>query len=162
MKRLYSVIPAPYPVVGSNRQVRGKLQRESTLFRYLKILSVSSRNDWIPVPRLRTSRTSFTGMTTFYEFSNLLFLSSMEARRLEGGASRARSGERKASQGNFILVVPLDPPYPARAGRGTCRSGKLIIFLASFAFATSLPNSPAILTTLATNSALLLARTPFE
>jgi hypothetical protein len=24
-----AVIPAPYPVVGSNRQVRGKLQRES-------------------------------------------------------------------------------------------------------------------------------------
>ena len=25
-----AVIPAPYPVVGSNRQVRGKLQRESS------------------------------------------------------------------------------------------------------------------------------------
>ena len=24
------VIPAPYPVVGSNRQVRGKLQRETS------------------------------------------------------------------------------------------------------------------------------------
>jgi hypothetical protein len=30
-----------------------------------------------------------------------------------GGASR---------KGNFILIVPLDPAYPARAGRGTCRS----------------------------------------
>jgi hypothetical protein len=29
-RRVFSVIPAPYPVVGSNRQVRGKLQQESS------------------------------------------------------------------------------------------------------------------------------------
>jgi hypothetical protein len=68
LKKLFSVIPALYPVVGSNRQVRGKLQQESSLLSYLEILSVSSRNDWIRVPRLRASRTRFTGMTTFYEF----------------------------------------------------------------------------------------------
>ena len=97
-------------MVGSNRQVRGKLQQESSLFRYLEFL-------WIPV---------FTGMTTFYEFINLLFLSSMEARRPEGAASRARSGEQNVSQGNFILIVPLDPAYkagltghlPATEGKG--------------------------------------------
>jgi hypothetical protein len=36
------------------------------------------------------------------------------------GASRARSGERKASKGNIVLIVPLYPAYPALAGRGTC------------------------------------------
>src|SRR4030043_2416668 len=61
LKKLFSVIPAPY-------KVRGKLRQESSLLSYLEILSVSSRNDWIPVPRLRASRTRFTGMTTFYEF----------------------------------------------------------------------------------------------
>ncbi len=45
MKRLFSVIPAPY-------QVRDKLQQESSLFNYLEL-------PWIPV---------FTGMTIFYEF----------------------------------------------------------------------------------------------
>jgi hypothetical protein len=35
-----------------------------------------------------------------------------EAPRLQGGASR---------KGNFILIVPLDPAYPAETGRGTCR-----------------------------------------
>jgi hypothetical protein len=29
------------------------------------------------------------------------------------GASRARSGERKASQRNFIFIVPLDPAHGA-------------------------------------------------
>ncbi len=42
LKSLLSVIPAPYPVVGSNRQLRGKLQQESSLFRCLEFL-------WIPV-----------------------------------------------------------------------------------------------------------------
>ena len=31
----------------------------------------------------------------------------------KGGASR---------KGNLIYIVPLDPAYPALAGRGTCRS----------------------------------------
>ena len=35
-----------------------------------------------------------------------------EAPRPHRGASR---------KGNFILIVPLDPAYPAKAGRGTCR-----------------------------------------
>jgi hypothetical protein len=47
---------------------------------------------------------------------------SFEAPRPQGGASRARSGEQNVSQGNFLYIVPLDPAYPARAGRGTCRS----------------------------------------
>jgi hypothetical protein len=33
--------------------------------------------------------------------------------RLKGGASR---------EGNLIYIVPLDPAYPALAGRGTFRS----------------------------------------
>jgi hypothetical protein len=45
-----------------------------------------------------------------------------EAPRPESGASRARSGEPKASKGDIVLIVPLDPVYPASAGRGTCRS----------------------------------------
>jgi len=45
-----------------------------------------------------------------------------EAPRPQGGASRARSGEQNVSKRNFILMVPLDPAYPALAGRGTCRS----------------------------------------
>jgi len=49
LKKPFLVIPVPYPVVGSNRQVRDKLQQESSLFSYFEILSVSSRNDWIPV-----------------------------------------------------------------------------------------------------------------
>ncbi len=44
-----------------------------------------------------------------------------EAPRPQAGASRARSGERKVSKGNIVLIVPLDPAYPALAGRGTCR-----------------------------------------
>ena len=39
----------------------------------------------------------------------------------QDGTSRARSGERNASKENFILIVPLDPAYPDRSGRGTCR-----------------------------------------
>ena len=31
----------------------------------------------------------------------------------DAGASRARSGERKASKRNFILIVPLHPAYKA-------------------------------------------------
>ena len=45
-----------------------------------------------------------------------------EAPRLQDGASRARSGEQNVSQGDLIYIVPLDPAYPARAGRGTSRS----------------------------------------
>jgi hypothetical protein len=44
-----------------------------------------------------------------------------EAPRPQGGASRARSGEQDASQGSFVHIVPLDPTYPALAGRGTFR-----------------------------------------
>jgi len=36
-----------------------------------------------------------------------------EAPRPQGGASRARSGERLASKGNFVHIVPLDPAYKA-------------------------------------------------
>jgi hypothetical protein len=36
-----------------------------------------------------------------------------EAPRPQGGASR---------RGNFVHIVPLDPAYPALAGRGTFRS----------------------------------------
>ncbi len=36
-----------------------------------------------------------------------------EAPRLQGAASRARSGEWKASKRNTVLVVPLDPAYMA-------------------------------------------------
>jgi len=36
-----------------------------------------------------------------------------EARRSQGGASRARSGEQNASKGNFIHIVPLNPGYEA-------------------------------------------------
>ena len=32
-----------------------------------------------------------------------------EAPRPQAGASRARSGERKASKRNIVLIVPLDP-----------------------------------------------------
>ncbi len=42
-----------------------------------------------------------------------------EAPRPQGGASRARSGKPDASKGSFIPIVPLDPFYPALAGRGT-------------------------------------------
>jgi hypothetical protein len=41
-----------------------------------------------------------------------------EAPRLQGGASR---------KGNFILIVPLDPAYPAETGRGTCRPNSYIL-----------------------------------
>ncbi len=44
-----------------------------------------------------------------------------EAPRPQAGASRARSGERDASKGNIVLIVPLDPTYKA-GSRGTCRS----------------------------------------
>ena len=36
-----------------------------------------------------------------------------EAPRPQAGASRARSGERKVSKGNIVLIVPLDPAYEA-------------------------------------------------
>jgi len=36
-------------------------------------------------------------------------------------ASRARSDEQDASKGSFIHIVPLNPAYPALAGRGTFR-----------------------------------------
>jgi hypothetical protein len=36
-----------------------------------------------------------------------------EAPRPQAGASRARSGERDASKGNIILIVPLDPAHKA-------------------------------------------------
>ncbi|MGB7574987.1 MAG: hypothetical protein WBN53_14140 [Thermodesulfobacteriota bacterium] len=36
-----------------------------------------------------------------------------EAPRPQAGASRARSGERKASKGNIVLIAPLDPAYKA-------------------------------------------------
>ena len=47
-----------------------------------------------------------------------------EAPRPQAGASRARSGERKVSKGNIVLIVPLNPAYkawlaeylPAKAG----------------------------------------------
>ena len=29
------------------------------------------------------------------------------------------SGEQNMSKGNFFYIVPLDPAYPAQAGRGT-------------------------------------------
>ncbi len=45
-----------------------------------------------------------------------------EAPRPQSGASRARSGEPKASKGDTVLIVPPDPVYPASAGRGLCRS----------------------------------------
>ena len=32
------------------------------------------------------------------------------------------SGEQNVSKGNTGLIVPLDPAYPALAGRGTFRS----------------------------------------
>jgi hypothetical protein len=38
--------------------------------------------------------------------------SSYEAPRPRAGASR---------KGNIVLIVPLDPAYPALAGGGTCR-----------------------------------------
>ena len=44
-----------------------------------------------------------------------------EAPRPQGGASRARSGKQNVSKGSFIHIVPLDPAYPALAGRGTFR-----------------------------------------
>ena len=34
-----------------------------------------------------------------------------EAPRPQAGASRARSAERKASKGNIVLIVPLNPAY---------------------------------------------------
>ena len=37
----------------------------------------------------------------------------IEALRPQGGASRARSGERDASKRNTVLIVPLDPAYKA-------------------------------------------------
>ena len=76
---------------------------------------------------------------------------------LKLAAQRARLPGREI----LFYLCPLTPPS-RRGLRGTYRLGKFIIFLASFAFATSLPNSPAILTILSTNSALLLARTPLE
>ncbi len=36
-----------------------------------------------------------------------------EAPRPQPGASRARSGERDASKGNIVLIVPLNPAYKA-------------------------------------------------
>ena len=36
-----------------------------------------------------------------------------EAPRPKAGASRARSGESKASKGNIVLIVPLDPTHKA-------------------------------------------------
>ena len=45
-----------------------------------------------------------------------------EAPRSQGGALRALGGEQKASKGTFILIVPRDPAYSDRSGRGTCRS----------------------------------------
>jgi hypothetical protein len=32
------------------------------------------------------------------------------------------SGEQNASKGSFVHIVPLNPAYPALAGRGTFRS----------------------------------------
>jgi hypothetical protein len=39
--------------------------------------------------------------------------SESEAPQPQTGASRARSGERKASEGNIALIVPLNPAYKA-------------------------------------------------
>jgi len=36
-----------------------------------------------------------------------------EAPRPQAGASRARSGEWKASKGNIVLIVPYNPDYKA-------------------------------------------------
>ena len=52
----------------------------------------------------------------------ILWLSAFKTARREdkretsgphAGASQAPSGERKASQGNVVLIVPLDPSYKA-------------------------------------------------
>jgi len=48
-----------------------------------------------------------------YNWEKLHVLMDSEAPRPQGGASR---------KGNLIYIVPLDPAYPALAGRGTCRS----------------------------------------
>ena len=53
--------------------------------------------------------------------------SECEAPRPQAGASRARSGERDASKRKAVLIVPLDPAYPALAGRGTCRPIRRVI-----------------------------------
>jgi hypothetical protein len=45
-------------------------------------------------------------------------------KQAQAGASRARSGEQKASKGNFILIVPLDPAYPANQGRDGALAGQ--------------------------------------
>jgi hypothetical protein len=44
-------------------------------------------------------------------------------------ASRARSGEQDASKGSVIHIVPLNPAYPALAGRGTFRPSRIPWFL---------------------------------
>ena len=44
-----------------------------------------------------------------------------EAPRPQGGASRARSGEREASKGSFFRIVPLDSSLQA-GSRGMFRS----------------------------------------
>ena len=49
-------------------------------------------------------------------------LGKYEAPRPQGGAYRARSSKRDASNRNVVHIVPLDPAYPALAGRGTLRS----------------------------------------
>ncbi len=45
----------------------------------------------------------------------------IEAPRPQARASRTRSGEPKASKGNIVFIVPLDPAYTRRGFRGTCR-----------------------------------------
>ena len=37
----------------------------------------------------------------------------IEAPQPQAGASRARSGERKARKGSIVLIVPFDPAYKA-------------------------------------------------
>jgi hypothetical protein len=52
-------------------------------------------------------------------------LSVCEAPRPQAGASRARSGERKASKGNILLIVPLDPAWKAGLAGDYPANGKL-------------------------------------
>jgi hypothetical protein len=59
----------------------------------------------------------------FFTKGSVLNWLTSEAPRPQAGASRARSGERKASKGIFVLIVSLDPAYKAGLA-GTCRPEK--------------------------------------
>jgi hypothetical protein len=49
-------------------------------------------------------------------------------RELKLPAPAYRQADGRPRKGNFILIVHLDPAYPAKAGRGTCRSKKKCSF----------------------------------